>query len=439
MKGNGAKNSILEMLRTGNWLTDLRIHRLAICCAVLFPIAFAIEIWLHLHLRPKMSSPINFPIGEDFANFWSGSVLALQGNAKAVFDLHAFQTFEHDNLPPFLHFRWFAYPPTALLVFLPFGLFPYLTSYAIWLATGWIACAAILKRQLSWPIAIAVAVCTPASFVNAVAGQNGAFTAALMATSIAMLDEYPLIAGLAISLMCFKPHLGVLFPLALIAGKRWRVLGFAVLGGVAIIAASIAVLGSEAWIGYLHIAPLNKVILEHGGAPSISVADWAAGPMWYRMPTVFAAARELGIGIGFSYAIQAASAIFAMALVWYAWRSNVDLRLKGAVFILATFAVTPYAWDYDLVALNFAIVWLWIRDRRAAYYSYEKTLLACLFASTLIGPAISLISHFPVQITLIWMLLLLSVRHIGEDSRRASQIDHSKVSRGGIESTLIAP
>jgi hypothetical protein len=261
-------------------------------------------------------------------------------------------------------------------------------------------------------MAVAMAMCTPASFVNAVAGQNGAFTASLMAISIAALDEYPLIAGLAIGLLCFKPHLGFLFPLALVAGKRWRALGFALLGSIALIAASIAVLGNEAWTEYLHIAPLNKVILEHGGAPSISVADWAAAPMWYRMPTVFAAVRALGIGIGFSYAIQTVSAIFAMALVWYAWRSEVDLRLKGAIFILATFAVTPYAWDYDLVSLNFVIVWLWIKDRRAAFYSYEKTLLACLFASTLIGPAISLFSHFPVQIILIWMLLLLSVRHI---------------------------
>jgi hypothetical protein len=263
-------------------------------------------------------------------------------------------------------------------------------------------------------MAIAAAVFTPASFVNAVAGQNGTFTAAILATSIIWLDEFPAIAGLAISLMCFKPHLAVLFPLALVAGKHWRALGFACLGSIGLIAASIAILGSEAWIGYLHLAPLNKVILEHGGAPAISPTDWAAAPMWYRMPTVFAAVRALGLGIGFSYASQAVSAVLAMAVVWFAWQSDVDLQLKGAIFILATFAVTPYAWDYDLVALNFAVVWLWMRGRRVGYVSYEKTLLGCLLASTLIGSAISSLLHVPVQIILIWVLLLLSIKHVAE-------------------------
>jgi hypothetical protein len=418
MGENSRIKSLFGMLRTGSWLPDLRVYRLAICGAILFPIAFAVEFWLHLHLQPKPISPINFPIGEDFANFWSGSALALEGNAKAVFDIQAFQTFEHINLPPFLYFRWFAYPPTTLLVSLPFGLFPYLASYALWLTSGWIACAVTFKRSFSWPMAIAAAVFTPASFVNAVAGQNGAFTAAVLATSVTWLDEYPAIAGLTISLMCFKPHLAVLFPLALAASKHWRALGFAGLGSIGLIAASLVVFGSEAWTGYLHIAPLNKEILEHGGAPGISPTDWATAPMWYRMPTVFAAVRAFELGIGFSYASQAVSAILAMALVWYAWQSDVDFQLKGAIFILGTFAVTPYAWDYDLVAVNFAVVWLWMRGRHAGYLSYEKTLLGCLFASTLIGAAISAALHVPVQIILIWVLLLLSIRHVAERQTR---------------------
>src|SRR5689334_6673476 len=105
---------IIEALRTGRWLSDPRLARIAICCAILFPIAYAIEIWLHLHLRPEITSPINFPIGEDFANQWSGSLLSFKREAAKVYDLNAFLEFEHRNLPPFLHFRWFAYPPTAL-------------------------------------------------------------------------------------------------------------------------------------------------------------------------------------------------------------------------------------------------------------------------------------------------------------------------------------
>lgn len=407
---------IEESLRSGAWLTDLRVRRIAICAAIVISLGFALEIWLHLHLVPKRFShqPVNFPVGEDFSNFWSGSALALQGKAASVFDPSAFQAFEHSHLPPFLQFRWYAYPPMALLLTLPLALLPYLAAYAAWLAAGAALCALLLRRHLPWPMAIAAAVFTPASFINAVAGQNGAFSAAIIAGALLLLTEHPLIAGLLISLLSFKPHLALLFPVALIAARRWDAFVAAALGCVLLAAASMAAFGSDIWRHYLDVAPLNRPIMELGRLPEIvpTPAKLVITAFWNRMPTIFAAARELGGGIGLSYALQLISAVLAAASVWHGWRRTSDPELRGAIFIFAALAATPYAWDYDLIMLTFAAVWLWTRGKREGFLPYEKSAIALLFASTMIGAAVIRLLHIPMAQIAIWLALCLALRRV---------------------------
>lgn len=405
---------IVESLRNGAWLTDLRVRRIAICTTIVVALAFAMEIWLHLHLEPKLHGrqPVNFPIGEDFSNFWSGAALALQGDAAKVFDLTAFQAFEHNHLPPFLQFRWYAYPPVALLLTLPLALLPYLTAYAVWIGTGTLLCAWLLRRHLSWPMAIAASVFTPAGFVNAVAGQNGAFSAAIIAGAILLLAERPLIAGLTISLLSFKPHLALLFPVALIAAKRWDAFMAAALGCVLLIAASIAAFGSDTWWHYLAIAPLNKQILETGTLPDAIAAKVAFVPFWHRVPTIFAATRALGGSAALSYALQLVSAVLAAAAVWHGWRRTADPELRGAILIFASLAATPYAWDYDLIMVSFAAAWLWTRGKRLGFVPYEKNAIALLYIATMIGGAAAWRLHIPLMQIAIWLSLGLALQQV---------------------------
>ena len=74
------------------------------------------------------------PFGGDFSYYWLASQMALAGNPAAAYDparLHA-------ALAAFfgldLHFHFF-YPPSFLLVVLPFALLPYHASLAVWLLT----------------------------------------------------------------------------------------------------------------------------------------------------------------------------------------------------------------------------------------------------------------------------------------------------------------
>ncbi len=138
------------------------------------------------------------------------------------------------NLPKFIEvqkaifkvsflFPW-VYPPTYLLVVYPLALLPYLASLAIWLAVTISPYLLVLRRIAPHPLTIWLALAYPGTFENFFHGQNGFLTTALIGWGLLLLDHSPLVGGFLLGLVSFKPHLMVLVPLALLAGRRWKAL-----------------------------------------------------------------------------------------------------------------------------------------------------------------------------------------------------------------------
>ena len=64
-----------------------------------------------------------------------------------------------------------------------------------------------------------LALAFPATFINLFHGQNGFLNAALLGAALLALDRRPVVAGILFGLLSYKPHLGLLVPLALLAGR----------------------------------------------------------------------------------------------------------------------------------------------------------------------------------------------------------------------------
>jgi len=173
-------------------------------------------------------------------------------------------------------------------------------------------------------------------------------------------------------LLVYKPHLGILLPIALLAGRQWRAL-FAAGATVAVLAAaSAALFGPSIFADYLRVAGvLRFVILETGEG------------IWSRMVSVFVFGRLLGLDVAASYAIQAVSALIAAAVVAFAWFTDRTAPVCYAALVLGTLMATPYLQDYDLVVAVFAVVWLWQMDG----IEYRLRLAAC--AALLLLPALA--------------------------------------------------
>src|SRR6516165_12782915 len=128
-----------------------------------------------------------------------------------------------------------------------------------------------------------VASAFPATFVNIGHGQNGFFTAALLGGALHLLDRRPLIAGVLIGLLAYKPQFGMLIPIALIAAWRWNTIAAAIATIATLIAISFLTLGSGVWHAFADSTNFTQtIVLEQGNTG------------WEKIQSVFSAARNLG-------------------------------------------------------------------------------------------------------------------------------------------------
>ena len=187
----------------------------------------------------------------------------------------------------------------------------------------------------------------PALFINAVGGQNGALTAALLGGGLLLVDRRPVVAGILFGVMIYKPHLAVMLPAALLAGRRWLVVFVTGATAALLVVTSVAVYGVDAWLRYrLSIDVLRAVVLEDGTGVS------------HRMVSIFVFARHFGAGAAMSYAFQAVGALVAAVFIARAWWRDQPAHIRNAVLLIGTCLATPYLQDYDLVFGAFVVVWL---------------------------------------------------------------------------------
>lgn len=395
----------LTALADAPWLTGERVRRFALLFAGVALIVLALNSWLHT--RAGVTSIGGAYLGADFVNFWGGAHLAAAGHALGVYDIQGFIAWQRAHSAANAEFKWYSYPPTTLLLSLPLAVFGFKTGLVAWLVAGWSICFLLLKRMLPWRIAALAAFATPAAFLNAMSGQNGQFSAALLCGGILFLESNPILAGLLFGLLCFKPHLAILVPIALAAGGYWRAFAAALVSAIFIVGVSFLSFGSQTWMAFLHNAPFNTWLMEHGSV------------LWHRMPTVFSMVRLAGGPILFAYGLQLVSALAAILFVIRTWQGDARVGRKGAVLVLATFLATPYAWDYDLVSLTFALAWLVLEGIAFGFRPWEKFVLALTIAMPLLSSFLDAIIHVQIGPLVLWPALMLAMRKRQEPIRAA--------------------
>src|SRR5215470_7664430 len=161
------------------------------------------------------------PIYTDFACAWAAAVQALHADATALYDpvefvkVQAALVGQRDYFYP----NW-PYPPTFFLILAPFTALPYLGAFITWdLATllGLIVVVYYIVRRRP---AIALVLASPFTAWNFLTGQYGFLTASLIGAALVMLERQPVLAGVFIGCLTYKPQFGILFPLAFVAGHQ---------------------------------------------------------------------------------------------------------------------------------------------------------------------------------------------------------------------------
>ena len=251
----------------------------------------------------------------------------------------------------------------------------------------------------------------PGAALVLVCGQNGLLTAAIAGLGLVLLRRQPVIAGICLGLLCIKPHLAVLFPLALLCSRSWRALAAMAATAAVILVVSVLAFGTGTLAAFLHNAGMIAGLVESGRAALA------------RIPTVFALATLTHVPAAWAYAAQGAVALVAAAAVCNAWGRECSLQLRAAVLICASLLVSPYLFDYDLTWLGVLIAWCVRHGLARGWKRYEREWLVGLWLLPIAGVFVVMQLKFqfmPLVIaTTLWMLM----RRIAQERREPAVLE----------------
>ncbi len=388
-----------------HWLNRERITvypRLFVALFLLISIAWVL-------LSKNMVDFKGKPLGYDFITFWAASYLGLKGHAADAYNILLLAKIEKIAVPASQRiFAWY-YPPAFFLTILPLALLPYLAAYWTFILSTLGAYLFVWRRIIRGSIAMWCMAGFSGLWMNLLHGQNAFLTAALAAGALLCLDQQPILAGIFVGLLAIKPHLALLFPVALIAIGAWRSFVTAAVTALVFTAAGVAVLGTgtvkACWISLSYA----RSFLEKGILP------------WVKMPTVFALLRLLGTPVAVAYTIHAIIALGATSALWRVWRNCNNWPVRSAALMTATFLISPYVFDYDLAWLAFPIAWMALEGLKHGWLRGEREVLVAAWVLPMLMSPIANVTSVQIGPLVGSALLYISVRraaiHTNEKTR----------------------
>jgi len=369
-------------------------------CSVDFFVRWAYRVFTGVKLIEQK------PVGGDFSYYWVASQLALAGDPAAVYDPARLQAglAALFGMPFALHFF---YPPNFLMVVLPFALLPYHASLGVWLLSTLVAYLWVIRRIAPHWLAVAAGLMFAGAVVNFGYGQNGFLSTALLGGGLLLLDKAPLAGGLLLGLLTYKPHLAVLAPLALIAGRRWRALAAMAASATGLILASGLLLGYGVWRVFLR--EIIPGFLKSLGAGQVMAAG--AFP-WTKIPTVFSAIYASGLGFWPAIIMQGLMALSVAILVWRVWSQGVSLAIRGTLLVLGTLLFSPYLMVYDLCLLALPLAWVAWDGYLYGWIPGEPYLLFIYWMMPMFSEEIAKATSLPLTPLFLLLLVYLAWRRL---------------------------
>lgn len=287
----------------------------------------------------------------DFFGLWTFGRFALSHGAQ-VYDPQALSAFQHTIAPAFRGFYPCPYPPGALLFFAFISLLPLGAALAVWM-TGTFAAYVAATLGTRWnSIAGLALIAAPTSVVTTLDGQNGFLSGALLIGGLRYASTRPILSGVLFGLLTYKPQLGILVPVALLAGGYWRVILVAAATGVSLVLLSGTVFGWGVWVAWpLSLPGFTEIINNRFAHDAVF------------MPTITAGLRQLGAALWFVHLAQLGILAAVVIMVWRLCRHGLTERAIAAIPI-ATILAMPYAFTYDLPMVAAALVLEALRRQR---------------------------------------------------------------------------
>jgi glycosyl transferase family 87 len=323
----------------------------------------------------------------DFLNLYTGATLALEGNFARMHSpqvqLERERKFvpDLDALVPFVRLPFYA------LILAPLALLPFGTAFWVWIGIQ----SAILVGCWAWafrrwgPDALVYGSLYLPTALGIAHGQDCVLMLVIVIAAYSLADKKKDFAsGAALGLGLIKFHLFLLWPLALLVQKRWRMLAGASATVAIALLISLLLAGTSGLNLYIQL--LRKKDIEHlNPSPELMInvhslaINFATDGLW---------ARGLLV------------ALVVALVLWVSWQAPLWRWVAAAS--VGSLLVAPHVYGYD-AGLLLASIWL------AIFVCVEKwTRLAALLSCTPLPFLMTLAGSPWAAATPLALLLLLA-------------------------------
>jgi alpha-1,2-mannosyltransferase len=242
------------------------------------------------------------------------------------------------------------YGPQVGLLFVPIAMLSFLAAASVWAAVSlafYFLCVYVLWKRcptlaahagLVWLSAIAF----PPLFHFFVRAQLSVLSlACFTATWLAFRSRKPLLAGVALGFLAFKPQFLVAIPLVFLLARSWTALGGLLLSAAAQLGIARICFGPALMHGYFDMLLHPARWIAAAELPLAPIQMHSLRSFWSLLIPVPAIALPL-------YVLTSVVAIgFAASL----WRSHLSLSLRFSALTLAAILTNPHLFVYDLLVL----------------------------------------------------------------------------------------
>jgi alpha-1,2-mannosyltransferase len=358
-------------------------RRIVVCAAALLALELAGFAFFMAGTHGWIT-PLRRPVSTDFVSFYAAGRLADAGTPALVYDHAAHHAAEQAATEPGIAYNYFYYPPIFLLLCAVLARLPYLGAFVAFQAATLVPSLLVVRRILherGWAILVPLLAFPPVFFTLGT-GQNAFLSATLFGAATLLVDRRPALAGVLFGALCYKPHFGLLVPVALVAAGRWRAFIAAGLTIAGLVGLSVQVLGWDTWQAFFTAASGAHQIYETG----------VAHPA---MASPFGVVLAFGGSPALAYAMQAVVTAIMAATVFWVWRRGRSLPVRAATLLAATLLAVPVALFYDLVLSGVALAWLVRWGQLQGFPAWLRTGVILLYVAALLtgnfGPGTHLV------------------------------------------------
>ncbi|MGA3067054.1 MAG: glycosyltransferase family 87 protein [Tepidisphaeraceae bacterium] len=392
----------MSLRELGDWLDRFLTPRRVGRYAKLIALVAVGALLLSYAVAKSGRTPLGTTLAADYPQFYvAGKILSDPGRDR-LYDLQLQSRMQVKLFPGENQALPYAYPPLVAYVVRPLSYLPYEKAAAIWTICAalfygvglfgmWRACPG-MGRAEKW---LGVWICLafePFTFECLHGGQISTFAFACVCIAIWMDKENrPVLSGIAMGLLAYKPTLLAILLPAMALGRRWKMLGgcIATIGFGALL--SLVIAGPVACGEFVRmIGTYGNAVAANDGFRTWKYVDLCAFLRLLHAP------REMTVVLPM---VGMAGAGIFLGLIQ---RSGADWDARAAIWAIAlpaTLIFNLYVAIYDSVLIVPAF-WLaadWMHRREGGLTKGYRRLGAAVFLAPWISPGLARLGGFQID------------------------------------------